>query len=114
MPTLDPSKTIKPADPLVTARAGMVLPMADFIERCVDAGHMTLAEAAGLARKTGLPTWAVTALQQAFPNAQARAKAELRIWATDRVSRSNPIVRVMQAAKALTDEQVDAIFTGAP
>jgi len=91
-------------------RAAMSVPVLDFIERCVEAGHMTLSEGTALARKTGLPTWATTALQQLYPQTAARTRAELRIWAADRLTRASPFVAAMQRAKSLTDAQIDALF----
>lgn len=100
------------AGAVAAARATMVLPVDEFAAACVEAGHLTDAEALGWIKDGTLPAFVEGAIA-GLPSPQAQRRARLKILSATEVSRVSPLVAAVQAAKGLSHEQVDAIFGGA-
>lgn len=92
-------------------RAGATSPKKDFCIACATTGVLP-AEEAVLAAQGGWPATFSDALGSLPAGDQAAAQIT---WATaNNVHRSDPLLIAVQAAKDMADEEVDALFGGAP
>lgn len=98
----------EPGVDLARIRAATTIDRVDFAEALFDAGQLTEAEL--LEWATGAVPSSVDANLSAILSGADLAKARARVMSAQTVNRNNDIVLLLQAARSLTDQQVDALF----
>jgi hypothetical protein len=96
------------SDDLADLRASTTIDRVDFAEALFDDGQLTEAEL--LEWATGQVPSSVDANLSAILSGAALAKARARVMSAQTVNRNNDIVLLLQAARQLTDAQVDSYF----
>jgi hypothetical protein len=94
------------------ARAKMApLSRAQFAGALALSGAVTAAEARAWGKNGDLPSFAITAIENSSMTADEKLLATIKAESATEIDRTSPIVALLQAAKSLTDAQVDALFT---
>ena len=96
-------------------RANMApLSRAQFAGALALSGAVTAGEARAWGKNGDLPSFAITAIENSGMTDDEKLLATIKAESATEIDRTSPIVALLQAAKSLTDAQVDALFiTGA-
>ncbi|OED48637.1 hypothetical protein AB838_10385, partial [Rhodobacteraceae bacterium (ex Bugula neritina AB1)] len=89
--------------------AGMVLQRGQFAVAAALAGILTEQEAEDWAGGNALPAAVTAAINSALPEGE-RLAARIEALTAQQIRRSAPLITLLQAALALTDDQADALF----
>lgn len=112
----DEAQSVPPADDTLTTWRGTAsASRVEFGLRAMATGLIDQAEFEGWISRNGLPGVVMTALDgPLIPNGTERMKAWAYIMDTPILYRASEFIALMQASMGLTDDQVDALFPGAP
>lgn len=103
----------EPAGPTYEeVRAAMPpLSRAQFAGALALSGAVTAGEARAWCKNGDLPSFAITAIENSGMTDNEKLLATIKAESATEIDRTSPIVALLQAAKSLTDAQVDALFT---
>lgn len=98
------------ANEAAQARERMVVNRWQFATACMIAGIVSSEEAMAWSPGNALPAGVEAALSAAIADPNTLAAAKIKALSAPTISRTNPLIAVLQQAYSLTDEQVDGIF----
>lgn len=98
------------ADDATQARERMVVNRWQFATSCMIWGIVTPEEAMAWSPGNALPAGVEAAITSAIADSGQLAGAKIKALSAPTISRTNPLIAILQQAYSLTDERVDEIF----